>query len=322
MHVGFAAGPVVFTDRAGHLVEERRYEPFGAPLDARTATGNGIVLGPPDLVDRDLNILDKRTEAATGWSDHGARWYSPETARWATTDPLVVGPDAKMMTAPWALHPYQYAQQNPSAYWDPDGRQPRDLEAEVAHVYAELGARGRADVFEAIGIVVEGWRVVVAEPRRTDKQAYDALVSGRTAADAISSVVQLAGDTPIQRLLLEDHGYEGTQTFMGELVFDVARSGKATFEPLLKLAGKFTPDGVLVLGGCNVLSGDDAMRRRTIDGMKQLSSALNVEVRAGSGLKSARDDELWHPDVTACRGDRCVTANSEHDLAAAWHDQK
>jgi RHS repeat-associated protein len=123
-HSGFGLGPVLFTNSAGQLLEERRNEPFGEGIDARTLTAGGYVVGDPDLVARDLNSLNKRTEVTTGWSDHGARWMAPETARWLSTDPPVTAPDASFMDAPWALHPYQYVNQNPVIYWDPDGRQP------------------------------------------------------------------------------------------------------------------------------------------------------------------------------------------------------
>jgi hypothetical protein len=46
---------------------------------------------------------------------------TPETAQWLTPDPPVKAPDPKFMADPWALHPYQYVQQNPILYWDPDG---------------------------------------------------------------------------------------------------------------------------------------------------------------------------------------------------------
>ena len=128
-HAGFGAGPVVFTDAAGQLLEERRYEPFGAPVDARIRHGASYELGAPDLAARDVNALNKRTELTTGWSDHGARWLAPETGRWLTPDPPVAGPDVKFMFEPWALHPYQYVDQNPISYWDPDGREPRATEA-------------------------------------------------------------------------------------------------------------------------------------------------------------------------------------------------
>jgi RHS repeat-associated protein len=137
VHSGFGAGPVVFTDGSGHLLEERRYEPFGAPIDARIQTSSGPVVGHPDTVARDLNELNKRTDAATGWSDHGARWLAPETGRWLTTDPLVIGPNPSFMAAPWALHPYQYVNQNPVAYWDPDGRQVAAIIEQNAEVNIE-----------------------------------------------------------------------------------------------------------------------------------------------------------------------------------------
>jgi RHS repeat-associated protein len=129
LHAGFSAGPTVFTDAAGNVLEERRYEPFGVAIDARIRTeAGGYIVGAPDVVARDLNMLNKRTEAASGWSDHGARWMAPETARWLTPDPPVQGPSAKLMLAPWRLHPYQYVDQNPIAYWDPDGREPKRTE--------------------------------------------------------------------------------------------------------------------------------------------------------------------------------------------------
>jgi RHS repeat-associated protein len=122
MHAGVGAGPVLFTDGSGNVVEERRFEPFGAPIDSRRQVGTGYVVGDPDFVARDLNELNKRTDAATGWSYHGARWLAPETARWLTPDPPVKAPDPKFMEQPWALNPYQYVDQNPISYWDPDGR--------------------------------------------------------------------------------------------------------------------------------------------------------------------------------------------------------
>lgn len=115
LHIGFAAGPVVFTGEAGVPLEERRSEPFGAPI------------GAADMAARDLNALNKRTDATTGWSDHGARWVAPELGRWLSPDPPVQGPDPETMFAPWALHPYQYVNQNPMVFWDPDGREPEPV---------------------------------------------------------------------------------------------------------------------------------------------------------------------------------------------------
>jgi RHS repeat-associated protein len=163
LHSGYGAGPVVFSDASGHLLEERRYEPFGQPIDAHIHTASGDVTGAPDLVARDLNPLGKRSDAATGWSDHGARWMAPETGRWLSPDPPVTGPDAKFMAAPQALHPYQYVNQNPIAYWDPDGRSPGNIAMDIwlsgmeeARAAWASGVPGKATAIAIIGAAAVG----------------------------------------------------------------------------------------------------------------------------------------------------------------------
>jgi RHS repeat-associated protein len=109
-HPAIGAGPTVITRDDGTVLDERRYEPFGAAI------------GAIDYALDPHNSLNKESDVHTGWSDHGARWLAPETARWLTPDPPVKAPDPKFMTEPWGLHPYQYVKQNPILFWDPDGR--------------------------------------------------------------------------------------------------------------------------------------------------------------------------------------------------------
>jgi RHS repeat-associated protein len=120
-HQGVGAGPVIFTGGDGTLSEERRFEPFGQPLDAARP---GVAAAAVDFQLDPTNALDKETDAATGFSYHGARWLDPRTARWTEPDPPTKAPDAKFMLAPWKLNPYQYVDQNPIVFWDPDGREP------------------------------------------------------------------------------------------------------------------------------------------------------------------------------------------------------
>jgi RHS repeat-associated protein len=127
-HAGFGAGPLLFTDARGRVVEEHRFEPFGVVIDAA------------NLSTYDLGELGKRIDVATKWSDHGARWLQPEIARWTSTDPPVEGPDAKFMAAPWQLHPYQYVDQNPVAFWDPDGRDDKNNPSNHLAPYATATA--------------------------------------------------------------------------------------------------------------------------------------------------------------------------------------
>jgi RHS repeat-associated protein len=117
-HQAFGAGPALITRADGSVFDERRHEPYGAPIDAHHDGATTAI----DYARDPHNVLNKLTDPATGWSDHGARWMAPETGRWLTPDPPVMAPDEKFMVSPWGLHPYQYVQQNPVMFWDPDGR--------------------------------------------------------------------------------------------------------------------------------------------------------------------------------------------------------
>jgi RHS repeat-associated protein len=187
LHSSFYAGPAVYTDGAGHALEERRYEPFGEPIDARVA---GVV-SSPNVHARDLNSLNKRTDLATGWSDHGARWMMPETARWTSPDPLVESPGADLMGAPWALHPYQYVDQNPIQFWDPDGRQPaRSAVEESSHSIVVTEYDVFAMAFNTIrdldtGKVYEGAGVTSPSIGVTSYAGIVRPFSGHTAEDVI-----------------------------------------------------------------------------------------------------------------------------------------
>jgi RHS repeat-associated protein len=116
-HRGIAPGPVLTTNADGSLREERRYEPFGQPVDATLGGAAAVV----DFRREPQNALGKLTDPATGWSYHGARWLEPATARWHSPDPAVASPSGRMLATPWDLNPYAYVTQSPTLYWDPDG---------------------------------------------------------------------------------------------------------------------------------------------------------------------------------------------------------
>jgi len=121
LHQGVGAGPSLITDAAAAVYEERRYEPFGEAIDAYRE-GSGITA--VDYRRESLNGLNKPSDPDTDMSYHGARWLPSDTGQWLTPDPPVKAPDEKFKLEFWALHPYQYVNQNPIAYWDPDGNSP------------------------------------------------------------------------------------------------------------------------------------------------------------------------------------------------------
>jgi RHS repeat-associated protein len=111
-HQGLSAGPTLITAPDGTVLDERRSEPFGHPIEEANPVA--------DL----HNTLNKEREPETDWSYHGARWMAPQTARWTAPDPPVKAPDPAFVAAPWSHHPYQFSLQDPTALWDPDGRSP------------------------------------------------------------------------------------------------------------------------------------------------------------------------------------------------------
>jgi RHS repeat-associated protein len=128
-HHGISPGPTLITREDGTVLEERRYEPFGEEVNAlREPAGGGTpTTGAIDYSVDAHNILNKQSDPDTGWSYHGARWMAPESARWLTPDPPVKAPDPTLAAEPWSAHPYQYVNQNPIAFWDPDGRDVDDV---------------------------------------------------------------------------------------------------------------------------------------------------------------------------------------------------
>jgi RHS repeat-associated protein len=116
LHQGLSAGPELMTTDGGVIGEERLYEPYGQP----ELSNNGSF----DFTDRPMNGLNQPTDSGSGFSFHGARWYSTEVGRWLTPDPSVAGPSPESLAHPWTINPYQYADHDPLMFWDADGRRP------------------------------------------------------------------------------------------------------------------------------------------------------------------------------------------------------
>jgi RHS repeat-associated protein len=118
-HTSLGAGPSLITRQDGTILEERRFEPFGVPIDAYRSGRTGSA--PVDLVTDPQSIVGKQADATNGFTDHGARWLSPPSARWLTPDPAGAGPATAMLVMPWRLNPYAYVGHNPMKAWDPTG---------------------------------------------------------------------------------------------------------------------------------------------------------------------------------------------------------
>jgi RHS repeat-associated protein len=106
----------LLTGPSGERLEQRAYEPYGVVV--RTLDGSvsqSFELAP-------LGAGNKPTDPHTLWSDHGARWLSPETVRWLSVDPLALAPGKQPNVTP-----YGYGNENPILFWDPDGNAPKAI---------------------------------------------------------------------------------------------------------------------------------------------------------------------------------------------------
>jgi RHS repeat-associated protein len=107
-HNDLLGSPVAATDASAHVIWRESYRPYGERLTNDPAsTGN------------DVWYTSRRQDADTGLVYMGARYYDPVAGRFVSKDP--VGFDEKNIQS---FNRYAYANDNPYAYKDTDGRDP------------------------------------------------------------------------------------------------------------------------------------------------------------------------------------------------------
>jgi RHS repeat-associated protein len=103
-HTDALGTPVTITDADRNVLEHREYEPYGKLLSGPVTDGPGYT----------GHVAD----AATGMDYMQQRYYDPEIGRFLSVDPVT--PDGNGSN----FNRYRYANDNPYAFTDPDGRDP------------------------------------------------------------------------------------------------------------------------------------------------------------------------------------------------------
>ena len=104
-HNDALGSPVAATDRNGTLFWRESYAPYGERLTHEAGSKDTVwYTGKPE-------------EAAFGLNYFGARWYDPKIGRFMGVDPAGFSADNIQ-----SFNRYAYANNNPYAYVDPDGR--------------------------------------------------------------------------------------------------------------------------------------------------------------------------------------------------------
>ncbi len=103
IHTDFLGSPVAETNASGAVDKVERFTPYGEPADLTLDAGPGFT--------------GHATDVATGLTYMQQRYYDPELGRFLIPDP--VGPEEDFINH---FNRYNYAQNNPVRYTDPDGR--------------------------------------------------------------------------------------------------------------------------------------------------------------------------------------------------------
>ncbi|MFP7722223.1 RHS repeat domain-containing protein [Lysobacter sp. A3-1-A15] len=103
-HTDALGSPVAVTDSARNVVERNRYAPYGALIGKPNPDGPGYT----------GHVMD----AATGLTYMQQRYYDPSVGRFLSVDPVTAN-----STDGSNFNRYWYANNNPYAFTDPDGRQ-------------------------------------------------------------------------------------------------------------------------------------------------------------------------------------------------------
>ena len=104
---------VVVNGATGAIYKASDYSPYGEQSDAesmQTASTPAWIT----LRDAYTGQEDQHPDFGTGYTNFGARQYSPALRRWMTTDPL--------SEKYYGISPYAFCNDNPLRYVDPDGR--------------------------------------------------------------------------------------------------------------------------------------------------------------------------------------------------------
>jgi RHS repeat-associated protein len=109
LHTDSLGSPVAQTSQTGVVTKIERYTPYGEPSD------NSYNQGP--------GFTGHVTDALTGLTYAQQRYYDPMLGRFLSPDPVETNPNSGA-----SFNRYNYANNNPYRYTDPDGRAPNDGE--------------------------------------------------------------------------------------------------------------------------------------------------------------------------------------------------
>jgi RHS repeat-associated protein len=135
---------LIITHTKGKVLQEDHYYPFGLSINALSSTAP---LSKPNHFK--IQGKEQQTEFDINLYDFGARNYDPQIGRWLNPDPL-----ADQL---YNLSPYNYVENNPLRFIDPDGMLSTEVEENEDGTYTVVGGDAN-DGDKNIYVVEQGER--------------------------------------------------------------------------------------------------------------------------------------------------------------------
>jgi RHS repeat-associated protein len=234
----------------------------------------------------------KEFDAETGLYYYGARYYSPALGRFTSPDPKIISRQRMLDPQQWNM--YSYSRNNPTSYFDPDGKEVRALDAgALTRIQQTLPANVRSSVVAGQNGVISSKALNGVQSNDANFQALKGMVNAKGVVEASTgpSATNKAGKTdtfkyetgktPALKADYESHGitpdpnkvyanftgetYSASESKSGNIEVHLSDgTGQAAEAPGIELT--VTMGHELYVHGQNLLNGQPAEHENTRDG--------------------------------------------------------
>ena len=125
-----------------------------------------------------FKFTGKELDDETGLYNFGARYYSPALSRFMSRDPKVISTQRMLDPQQWNM--YSYSRNNPTSYFDPDGKEVRALDAgALTRIRQTLPANVRSSVVADKNGFISGKALSGVQSNDANFQALKGMVGAK-----------------------------------------------------------------------------------------------------------------------------------------------